>query len=237
MCSTSAVSTRVRANWALCTETSWRKPHRAWASTPTVPASRRWPRGYDVLVGDITRPPSGELCRRGPFDVVVAGELIEHLDTPVALFCFAAPLLAPGGELVLTTPNPYALHRIRAGWDRVVWENTDHVAYLFPSGIVELAERCGMELGWYGNVRGTEFEPPATIWPSARRRLMRTVRRSALAAPRGTGPPPAAARHATRVRAAVVVRASAAPPLRYRDWPAMRETSVYAVRAPRPGSP
>jgi 2-polyprenyl-3-methyl-5-hydroxy-6-metoxy-1,4-benzoquinol methylase len=189
--------------------------------------------GHDVLVGDITHPPSDELCARGPFDVVVAGELIEHLDTPAALFCFAGPLLAPGGELVLTTPNPYALHRTRAGWGRVVWENADHVTYLFPSGIAELADRCGMELGWYGTVRGGELELPATIWPSARRRMMRTVRRSALA---------------RRLEPVVRPRLCDTPPepelpwwyvppifalLRRRDWAAMRETAVYSVRAVR----
>src|SRR5262249_21263739 len=117
--------------------------------------------GYDVLVGDITAAPTDDVRERGPFDVIVAGELIEHLDTPGALFRFAVPLLAAGGHLVLTTPNPYALHRARAGWARVVWENVDHVAYLFPSGIAELADRCGMALAWYGNLRGAERDLPA----------------------------------------------------------------------------
>jgi SAM-dependent methyltransferase len=191
--------------------------------------------GYDVLVGDITGSPSEALCRRAPFDVVVAGELVEHLDCPSALLCFAAPLLAPEGELILTTPNPYALHRVRAGWDGVAWENVDHVTYLFPSGIAELADRCGMELAWFGTVRGAGFEPPATIWPSARRRVMRTIRRSAWA---------------RRAELVVRPRLRESPPeerlpwwyvpplltlLRWRDWPAMRETSVYAVRVTTSG--
>lgn len=40
------------------------------------------------------------------FDVVLAGELIEHLETPVDFLrqCYAS--LKPGGRVVLSTPNP-----------------------------------------------------------------------------------------------------------------------------------
>lgn len=39
------------------------------------------------------------------FDVVLAGELIEHLDNPGKFFDGAARCLKPGGLLILTTPN------------------------------------------------------------------------------------------------------------------------------------
>lgn len=103
--------------------------------------------GYSVLVWDITKQPLDE-----KFDLIVVGEVIEHLGNPGALFESASKMLAHGGRLVLTTPNPYYLARVRDnlrygfGWDSV-----DHVTLLFPFGIAELAERAGLRLDrWRG---------------------------------------------------------------------------------------
>jgi 2-polyprenyl-3-methyl-5-hydroxy-6-metoxy-1,4-benzoquinol methylase len=103
--------------------------------------------GYDALVADITADPLPEsLVSRSPFDVVVAGEVIEHLPCPQSLLAFAMRVLRPGGQLVVTTPNPYAPWRGRAGRGGAVLENVDHVVYAFPSGIAEMADRTGMHL-------------------------------------------------------------------------------------------
>lgn len=64
--------------------------------------------GLNVRICDITRD-----AMDGTFDVIVAGELIEHLGRPEALFQLGHRNLAPGGCLVLTTPNPYYLARVR----------------------------------------------------------------------------------------------------------------------------
>jgi 2-polyprenyl-3-methyl-5-hydroxy-6-metoxy-1,4-benzoquinol methylase len=104
--------------------------------------------GFDVVAANVDQRPPDELLARAPFDVVVAGELIEHLDRPAALFDFARPLLSPDGLLVITTPNPHAPWRVRAGQRGDVVENVDHVVYLFPSGIAELADRAGWQLDW-----------------------------------------------------------------------------------------
>ena len=101
--------------------------------------------GLDAFEGRIEDVPA-ELRDRGPFDVVVAGEIIEHLPDPSALFAMAADLLGPGGSLAVTTPNPYAPWRARAGQLRLTWENADHLTYLFPSGLAELGERHGFRL-------------------------------------------------------------------------------------------
>ena len=107
--------------------------------------------GYDVIHVDVTGDFSAAL-ERGPFDVVVAGEIIEHLPAPQALLSMAHAVLRPGGELVVTTPNPYAPHRQRNGVNGRTWENVDHVFYAFPSGMAELADRTGLVLTRYGTV-------------------------------------------------------------------------------------
>jgi 2-polyprenyl-3-methyl-5-hydroxy-6-metoxy-1,4-benzoquinol methylase len=101
--------------------------------------------GFDAVAHDLRDGP-GELAARAPFDVVVAGELIEHVEALDMLFRTAAWALDTDGEMILTTPNPYAPHRVRAARLGIVWENVDHIMYAFPSGIAELCERHGLVL-------------------------------------------------------------------------------------------
>jgi 2-polyprenyl-3-methyl-5-hydroxy-6-metoxy-1,4-benzoquinol methylase len=56
-----------------------------------------------VLVGDVERM---ELpLDHGSFDVVLLGDVVEHLRDPGAALARLRPFLKPGGRLVLTTPN------------------------------------------------------------------------------------------------------------------------------------
>ncbi len=127
--------------------------------------------GFDAVAHDLSTG-LGPLTERAPFDVIVAGELIEHLTDLDMLFQVARDALADDGELVLTTPNPYAPARVRAGQRGIVWENADHVSYLFPSGVAELADRNGLVLAGATTID----PPPAAV--TAVRRLKRFVRGS-----------------------------------------------------------
>ena len=65
-------------------------------------------KGWNVRTHDVCAGPiEGEM-----FDVIVMGEVIEHLGAPSAMLDNLAPMLAPGGRVVITTPNPYMLHRV-----------------------------------------------------------------------------------------------------------------------------
>lgn len=101
--------------------------------------------GYDVVGHDVNDGARGlpeELRRQ--FDVVVAGEILEHLDRPVGLFELARDALVPNGRLVITTPNPYCPRYVRNGQLALTYGNVDHVLFAFPSGIVEWADRVGL---------------------------------------------------------------------------------------------
>lgn len=111
--------------------------------------------GYRAIRHDIMTG-VGSLAFHAPFEVVVAGETIEHLPCPQRLLSVARDLLTPKGLLVITTPNPYALHRFRAGLRKSVWESVDHVVYVFPSGIAEMADRTGFTLEL-----ATTLDPPS----------------------------------------------------------------------------
>jgi 2-polyprenyl-3-methyl-5-hydroxy-6-metoxy-1,4-benzoquinol methylase len=99
-------------------------------------------RGYDVVCADLTRAP---LERR--FDVIVAGEVIEHLDRPGDFMRSCAAMLAPGGRLIVTTPNPwYANTIVKSAFGGGFVDNADHVAWLDPFTLFELGGRHGLRL-------------------------------------------------------------------------------------------
>ena len=66
-------------------------------------AARRLDR---VVSGDVEDPAVGrELAAAGPFDLVLALELFEHLAEPERFLRLAFGLLRPGGAVLLSTPN------------------------------------------------------------------------------------------------------------------------------------
>lgn len=96
--------------------------------------------GYDVRLGD-----AESLALDERFEVVHAGELIEHLDNPRDFLRSVRRHLTCDGLLVLTTPNPFAftnfLYRI-GGHPRI---NGDHVCWYCEDTLRQLLERNGFE--------------------------------------------------------------------------------------------
>ena len=110
-------------------------------------------RGFNVMLRDVTTEPLEE-----KFQMIVCGEVIEHLGHPAGLFRAAAKMLEPGGRLVLTTPNPYYIGHVRDNFHGVFDESVDHVTLLVPSGIAEFAEREGLALDAYRGVIGRRLK-------------------------------------------------------------------------------
>lgn len=122
--------------------------------------------GFHAVAGDLDEVEK-VVREYGTFEVVVAGELIEHLDCPRALFDAAGVALEPAGRMVITTPNPYAPWRVRLGQRCQSHENVDHVTYMFPSGIVELCERTGFRLVSVGTTHWPSPGPMAKAYGSS----------------------------------------------------------------------
>lgn len=108
---------------------------------PMVEELRR--RGFDVRCVDATS--SADLGQR--FEAVFIGDVLEHVNDPVALLAFAARHLEPGGRIWASTPNPFCRKFLRQFRRRgVIIVNLDHLAWITPTMAMELARRSGLEL-------------------------------------------------------------------------------------------
>ena len=88
--------------------------------------------GYDVHVGDAEKIQFDD-----PFDVVVAGEVIEHLANPARFVNSAVNAVATDGKVVLTTPNPNGFAYFRkALFDQS--NNPTHTCWIDPTNLQTL---------------------------------------------------------------------------------------------------
>jgi 2-polyprenyl-3-methyl-5-hydroxy-6-metoxy-1,4-benzoquinol methylase len=107
-------------------------------------------RGYDVRNVDLAHGPLDET-----FDIIVMGEIIEHIDQPGSLLRNAAMMLEEGGVLVLTTPNPWYVNVIIKNLlDTTPFtDSVDHVSWYDASTLYEIGQRCGLQLYRYAGVQ------------------------------------------------------------------------------------
>lgn len=122
--------------------------------------------GYEVSVSD-----AQDFTLEESFDIIVAGEIIEHLSNPGGMFESSKSHLQDGGLLIITTPNPFALvrfftyispvHEFRVFNEHVSWfdritlrqfakrygftESDYHFPAADSSGITQLLHRMGVE--------------------------------------------------------------------------------------------
>lgn len=108
-------------------------------------------RGFDVRLVDATS--DDDLGLR--FSRVVIGDVIEHVDNPVALLRFAKRHLQPNGKILCSTPNPFFAGRFYSGY-RSGWyvPNADHVSWVTPTMALELGHRAGLSLCETWHLRG-----------------------------------------------------------------------------------
>lgn len=84
-----------------------------------------------------------ETLKKGTFDVVVAGEVLEHLPSPGSFLNSVHTVLKQDGSLIVTTTNAFCLRRflgIPFGKESV---HVDHLAYFSHRTLQRLAEVCG----------------------------------------------------------------------------------------------
>src|SRR5262249_13629669 len=97
------------------------------------------------------------------FDVIVMGEVIEHVDKPGALLGNAAAMLETSGCLVVTTPNPWYANVIVKNLlcGTPFSDSADHVGWYDAGTLFEIGQRNGLELHKYTGVRAASARTTA----------------------------------------------------------------------------
>jgi SAM-dependent methyltransferase len=92
------------------------------------------------------------------FDVVVIGDLIEHVANPEALLLTVKCHLRPGGEVIITTPNPFYINQFLGIIVRgSVFVNPEHTCWFDKETMYTLLQRCGFtvtEFHWLQDTWG-----------------------------------------------------------------------------------
>jgi 2-polyprenyl-3-methyl-5-hydroxy-6-metoxy-1,4-benzoquinol methylase len=70
-----------------------------------------------------------ELCFRGTFDVVLAGDVIEHLSNPGKFLERVPALLTPTSELIIAVPNAFSLAAVKVWIGRAEATHRDHTFF------------------------------------------------------------------------------------------------------------
>lgn len=107
------------------------------------------------------RPGGIETLDAGGFDLVTSMEVIEHVSDPQAFIDGLARALAPGGLMILSTPNRTALSRlalitIGEGLGQIPRGTHDWHHFLKPDELTELLEKAGLEVT---DVTGLSLNP------------------------------------------------------------------------------
>jgi len=96
--------------------------------------------GHDIVFGDVTKP----LDIKEKFDVIVAGDLIEHLLNIEAFFLNCSRLLMENGILIVTTPNPFFSGEYHyVSFKKQYLVNPEHTCWIDPQVMLQLSERSG----------------------------------------------------------------------------------------------
>ncbi len=107
-------------------------------------------RGFNVQRHDITESPLDQ-----KFELIIVGDVVEHLSNPSALFNNTAAMLEKNGRLLILTPNPWFINAILKNvFEGMPFtDSADHVAWCDTGTLCELASRNGLALKHYYGVR------------------------------------------------------------------------------------
>ncbi len=98
--------------------------------------------GYHINVGNAENFDLGK-----QFDVIVAGDLIEHLGDLRGFLMSCQSHLRPGGKLLISTPNPwYWRNVVKALLFGAVSNNPEHTLWMCPVTLSQLVSRYGLRL-------------------------------------------------------------------------------------------
>jgi 2-polyprenyl-3-methyl-5-hydroxy-6-metoxy-1,4-benzoquinol methylase len=132
--------------------------------------------GYEAYAVDCRDVDAVRALGIAPADVVVAGEVIEHLDDPGGFLDGVHALVAPGGLLVVTTPNATGLVNAAALFGNYEVQHPDHVVMYTCATLDAMLRRHG----WEPVEHAVFLQQVKTNGTDARSRLLTTGARAVL---------------------------------------------------------
>lgn len=81
----------------------------------------------NIIHGDLERLDEVNIASK--FDIIVAGEIIEHLSNPGLFLAGVRRFFGSNTEMVVTTPNVFSLHRFLIALRGFEYVHPDHVCY------------------------------------------------------------------------------------------------------------
>ena len=100
--------------------------------------------GYEVYTGDVTL--LAELKLTSIFDVIVCGELIEHLENPGLMLAGIKKFMTSETIIIFTTPNPWSVetsYYVRNRIPEVGWVNPEHTMWFSYQTLKQILIRTG----------------------------------------------------------------------------------------------
>lgn len=99
---------------------------------------------YDnLIVGDATNP--SLLVEGGEFNVIHAGDVVEHLSNIGGFLEFCKNNLTKGGRVIITTPNPCAPDAYKTWRKEGIIANMEHTCWITPTNMNELCRRTNLK--------------------------------------------------------------------------------------------
>lgn len=95
----------------------------------------------NIVYGDLEK--LGKVSIAGNFDVIVAGEIIEHLSNPGLFLEGVKRFFSHHTEMIVTTPNAFSLHRFLIALRGIEYVHPDHVSYYSYTTLEHLLQRHG----------------------------------------------------------------------------------------------
>lgn len=123
--------------------------------------------GYNIIYGNIETIDKIRLpvCN---FDVIVCGELIEHLVNPGNFLERVKSIMTNHTLLIITTPNVYSMERIQLMLNKQYeneWLNKEHKCWYSYETLKQLLDGCNyQEVAWGYNRRTFQKENMNLYW-------------------------------------------------------------------------
>jgi 2-polyprenyl-3-methyl-5-hydroxy-6-metoxy-1,4-benzoquinol methylase len=117
--------------------------------------------GFDnVVLADLAAAIPDAVQQGSPWEMVVAGEIVEHLDSPVDFLSRLHRNLAPHcREILISVPNAFSLRNFLNGLQGVEKINTDHRYWFTPYTLAKVLTRSGFHPGAFEFVAHERSRP------------------------------------------------------------------------------